>query len=267
MRQLFALAFLLASVACQSVRKDELPVPASAQNYSTLGRVATSPKKGVGLVESAGNSNKRLDSLGVAWYYSWGFTTSVVTNKEFVPMVPKLFSLSSVLAKPIILGFNEPDNTSQANIIVSTALANWGPIATKAVRVGGPATAGNAQTTGSWQEQFMAAKPKVDFVCVHWYKGPDSKKFVADMTAIITKYNKPIWVTEFAPQTTASSTASPTKYTQAQVDAFIKDVIAWMEQQPMVERYAWHDSKVGTSAIYDANGNLTATGKTYRDAK
>jgi hypothetical protein len=39
-----------------------------------------------------------------------------------------------------------------------------------------------------------------------------------------------------------------------------------MEQEPMVERYAWHDSKVGTCAIYTEKGQLTETGKAYRDA-
>jgi hypothetical protein len=33
-----------------------------------------------------------------------------------------------------------------------------------------------------------------------------------------------------------------------------------------VERYTWHDSKSGTSSLFDTNGVLTATGKTYAAA-
>jgi hypothetical protein len=34
-----------------------------------------------------------------------------------------------------------------------------------------------------------------------------------------------------------------------------------------VQRYAWHDSGAGTSALFDANGELTPTGKAYAAAK
>jgi hypothetical protein len=108
--------------------------------------------------------------------------------------------------------------------------------------------------------------PKVDFVCVHWYKGPDSTKFINDITDIINLYNKPIWVTEFAPQTVSSSQIDPNKYTQQEVNDFINTVVPWMNSNPMVERYAWHNSKVGTSAIFTVDGQLTETGVTYRDA-
>ena len=109
--------------------------------------------------------------------------------------------------------------------------------------------------------------PKVDFVCVHWYKGPNSTQFINDMAAIINLYNKPIWVTEFAPQTVSSSQAEPNKYTQQEVNDFINTVIPWMNSNPMVERYAWHDSKTGTSAVFTIDGQLTETGITYRDAQ
>ena len=109
--------------------------------------------------------------------------------------------------------------------------------------------------------------PKVDFVCVHWYKGPNSTQFINDMTDIINLYNKPIWVTEFAPQTESSSQAEPNKYTQQEVNDFINTVVPWMNNNSMVERFAWHDSKVGTSAVFTIDGQLTETGITYRDAQ
>jgi hypothetical protein len=109
--------------------------------------------------------------------------------------------------------------------------------------------------------------PKVDFVCVHWYEGPNSTQFINDMTDIINLYGKPIWVTEFAPQTVSSSQLEPNKYTQVEVNDFINTVIPWMNSNPMVERYAWHDSTTGTSAVFTIDGQLTETGMTYRDAQ
>ena len=109
--------------------------------------------------------------------------------------------------------------------------------------------------------------PKVDFVCVHWYEGVNSSQFINKMTDIINLYNKPIWVTEFAPQTISSSQSQPNLYTQQEVNDFINTVIPWMNSNPMVERYAWRDSKSGTSAIFTIDGQLTETGITYRDAQ
>ena len=43
-------------------------------------------------------------------------------------------------------------------------------------------------------------------------------------------------------------------------------VVAWMESNPQVERYAWHDSKAGTSCLYDSAGGLSATGLAYAAA-
>ena len=44
----------------------------------------------------------------------------------------------------------------------------------------------------------------------------------------------------------------------------MKSVVEWMENELMVQRYAWHDSKSGTSAIYKIDGSLTKTGIFYR---
>jgi len=245
-------------ISCQKV---QVNVPSN----SITDRIPTSSKKGLGLSESRFGA-EQLDSLGVSWYYSWGFTTSVITSKQFIPMVFSLNTLPRITSSQIILGFNEPDNASQSNITVANALSNWSPLVNNSVRLGSPGTAGNPLTTGSWLSQFMASNPKVDFITVHWYKGVNSTLFINDMKAIIAKWNKPIWITEFAPQTISSSTTNPTKYTQTQVNAFISTVVHWMETEPMVERYAFHDSRTGTSALFTSTGKLTATGIAYRDS-
>ena len=133
--------------------------------------------------------------------------------------------------------------------------------------LGSPSMAGNPVTSGSWLQQFMQSSPKVDFITVHWYKGVDTTKFYTDMTDIYNLFKKPIWVTELAPQTAAQSSANPTQYSQTQVDNFIKAVTTWMNNQSFIQRYAWHDSQAGTSAIFTSGGQLTATGQTYAAVK
>lgn len=225
-------------------------------------------KKGLGLTESTFGNNQ-LSALNVSWYYSWGYTTQLINPvAQFIPMVFSLNTLPSITPQTTILGFNEPDNSSQSNMSVATAIANWPTLENNSTLLGSPATAGNPLTTNSWLQQFMnwTPKPKVDFICVHWYKGVNVNLFKNDMNNIIAMFNKPIWITEFAPQTVASATAQPNKYTQTQVNNFLNSVIPWMEQHPMIHRYAYHNAKVGTCAVFTSTGDLTPTGITYRDA-
>ena len=64
--------------------------------------------------------------------------------------------------------------------------------------------------------------------------------------------------------TSSQSKINPNKFSQQQVNEFMKSVVEWMENELMVQRYAWHDSKSGTSAIYKIDGSLTKTGIFYR---
>ena len=126
-----------------------------------------------------------------------------------------IFSLKKIdvkITSSIILGFNEPDHSKQSNLSVEEALENWHKLVSKSQIVGAPAMAGNP-INGEWFPKFMESKPKVDFITVHWYKGVNHKKFIADMEKIHDKYNKPIWITEFAPQNCSSSKNEPEKFT------------------------------------------------------
>lgn len=267
---LFLLAGLtiVSSLIFVSCNKEEIQTEVAQVEKPVFQEKIVTAKKGVGLTEST-FGNTQLSLLNVSWYYSWGYNTDLVNPPaQFIPMVFSLNTLPSVTPRPTILGFNEPDNSSQSNMSVATAIANWSTLVNNSTLVGSPATAGNPLTSGSWLTQFMnwTPKPKVDFVCVHWYKGCDVAKFKSDMTAIINLYGKPIWVTEFAPQTVSSAQAQPNKYTQTQVNTFLNQVIPWMEQNPMIQKYAYHNSKYGTCAIFTTAGQLTPTGITYRDA-
>lgn len=237
-----------------------LAAPAS----SIAGEGAT--KKGVGLPERHGYGLPHLTALKVSWYYNWGPQTNVQSRVSFVPMIFSPKTLDAKTTGDYVLGYNEPDNAKQANIEVAEALAAWPKIIAKAKFVGSPAMAGNPLTK-DWLTLFLRDSPKVDFITVHWYKGADSRHFIKDMEEIHEKFKKPIWVTEFAPQTAESSKENPGKFTQPQVDAFIAETTQWMERTPYILRFAWHDSKAGTSALFNEKGQLTATGKAYANAR
>jgi hypothetical protein len=208
----------------------------------------------------------QLKALHVGWYYNWGPQSELKTSVPFVPMA---FRISSVQKLPsrslVVLGFNEPDNNKQSDLSVDQALAAWPQLGARAHAVGAPATAKDPSKKGSWLSEFLAAGPRVDFVTLHWYKGVDAQKFIADVQALCDAYHKPVWVTEFAPQTAGDAREKPDRYSQAEVDKFIQESIRWMDSSECVQRYAWHDAKVGTSALF-VGSELTSTGRSYAQA-
>ena len=224
---------------------------------------AQSSKKGIGLSEKKGFNQIHLKSLKVSWYYNWDLNSNINTDIEFVPMLFSLKKIDALKSYKLLLAFNEPDHTKQANISYIQAIENWDEIDSKVNKIGSPAIAGNLLKDSNWLDKFLISNPKCDFISVHWYRGCNPKKFISDMKNIIQKYQKPIWITEFAPQTASSSKKEPNKYSQKEVNQFIATVCDWMNSEPMVYRYAWHDSKEGTSALFDTAGNLTETGKNY----
>jgi hypothetical protein len=73
----------------------------------------------------------------------------------------------------------------------------------------------------------ISPTPKVDYIAVHWYGGTSASSFRTRMQDIYNKFQIQLWITEFACQTTSSSIASPTKFTQEAVNKFLDNVISW----------------------------------------
>jgi len=223
-------------------------------------------KKGFGLPERKGMDAHHLELLKVGWYYNWGESTKLTTPAQFVPMVYSGHRDAPKSREKFLLGFNEPDHPKQADMTPAEALDKWPALVAKSQTLVAPALAGNPLKS-EWMAAFLKPDPKVDALAVHWYKGADSARFIKDLEEIHAHFKKPLWVTEFAPQTAADSAENPTKFTQAKVNAFIEETTAFMEKTPWVQRYAWHHSGVGTSALFTKTGELTDTGKAYAAVK
>lgn len=223
-------------------------------------------KKGFGLPERKGMDAHHLELLKVGWYYNWGESTKLTTPAQFVPMVYSGHRDAPKSREKFLLGFNEPDHPKQADMTPAEALDKWPALVAKSQTLVAPALAGNPLKS-EWMAAFLKPDPKVDALAVHWYKGADSARFIKDLEEIHAHFKKPLWVTEFAPQTAADSAENPTKFTQAKVNAFIAETTAFMEKTPWIQRYAWHHSGVGTSALFTKTGELTETGKAYAAVK
>ncbi|MFV0535667.1 MAG: glycosyl hydrolase [Cumulibacter sp.] len=247
------------------------------------------PLAGVGTWIQAPNASKSLADSHARWCYTWApghEGIDIPQGCEFVPMFEDLSQLTEeglALAKAngeTLLGFNEPDQEAHANMSVQEALTAWPQLESTGMRLGAPAVAGNADNPASWFTGFMdGAKAKgyrVDFIPLHWYLAvellPSYSAAVAtqDLKAYLervhTKYQMPIWLTEFSLISwyPASAAAKPSKV-QAE---FLKTAADMLASLPYVERWAWFSLTpppyAPNVALYDNNGSVSAAGEQFR---
>jgi len=168
-----------------------------------------------------------------------------------------------------VLGFNEPDNSTQSNISVMSAIALLPAFNNASIAVGTPAT--QANTTGqAWMKSYMAdvaadATLRADFIAIHWYGwNAGSCDAKASQLESYIKYaegfpgNRPIWLTEWGCLNQSAPTASG-------VVDFYKGAVAVFAKHPRLARYAWYPWSTNC-ALNNADGSLTDLGKAYAAA-
>jgi hypothetical protein len=236
------------------------------------------PYKGV-----ANSACADLVTLGVSWWYNWTQSPSSCTSRPFVPMIwghtgneqsaAGIASAVSTLVKAgyqEVLGFNEPDNTSQSNISVTTAISLWPSFNDPSVRIGSPATQGNSAGL-TWIQNFMTqvnadttGNLRVDFIASHWYgwnagscdaNATNLEGWLKSIEAIAG--NRPIWLTEWGCLNQSNTST-------AVVQAFYSGAIAMFAKHPRLERYAWYPWTTNNELI--TNGALTNLGTVFAAA-
>jgi hypothetical protein len=212
----------------------------------------------------AGTPEPKVNPL---WSYDWDNGATSTTNVEYVPMRHDLYwdsyaNNNTKLDSTHVLGFNEPDNASQANMTVQQAIAQWPYMMASGLRLGSPApTDGGLSWLYSFIAQADALNYRVDYVAVHFYQcGLSAQQLYNWLWAIHVQTHRPIWVTEFNNGATWTSCAVPTLAQNAQT---IQDFITMMDNAPFVERYAIYNWVGDTRAMADTNDVLTPAGTNY----
>ena len=200
-----------------SGRPSHAPAAATPQptpSPAAAAPAATTAKKGVGAWAFSG-ATQALAESGASWYYTWSATPGV-TGPAGVQFVPMIWGSANVTAStlsqvkqegPVLLGFNEPDMSSQSNLTPAQALSLWPQLMATGMQLGSPAVAANGATPGSWLDQFMSGAAargyRVNFITLHWYgAGFATAAAVSQLESYIqavhARYHLPIWLTEFA---------------------------------------------------------------------
>ncbi|WP_337966448.1 glycosyl hydrolase [uncultured Flavobacterium sp.] len=235
---------------------------------------AQSPKRGIAY---GNNSTSDLLALkpGVSWWYNWGSLPENDTNTnyesigvEYVPMTWNAVSDADVQAfinkiKPgakYLLAFNEPNFNDGARLTPEEAVNAWANVekiaAAKNLEIvsaspayNGPDSYGKISDPVAWHDQFFAICPKckVDYIAFHTYDS--SAGAVIGVTGLLKKYNKPVWVTEFANRVIQTS---------AEKIAFMKEILTSFENDPDIYRYSWFTGRVPETWTDMLEGQLLA---------
>jgi hypothetical protein len=251
-------------------------------------------KKGIGFtLREAGRPGSwvehlpRVLALNVSWNYSWNSVRipQQPENIEFLPMIWGAWGAAAVQRKierdilpeyragrvQRFLGFNEPDHPNQSNMLVDSAVEFWPILEGAQIPLASPSV---AHGTGEWMQTFMSRADneclRMEYIGIHWYGGADAPTFKEKMREIFELYDgkRPLLITEFAPADWTATVPENNIYSQAQILAFMKEVLPWLEAQDWISGYAWFPFKPSfpagsTSALFDEAGNLTKLGEYY----
>jgi len=262
------------------------PAPTQSPSSAPPPAAATSERKGVSAVNFSGVT-RALTQSGASWYYNWATTPNGIAAPANVSYVPMIWGAADVTTAnldevskegDILLGFNEPDNSSQSNMTVAQALSLWPQLMATGMTLGSPAVASGAATPGGWLDQFMAGAKadgyRVNFITVHWYGGDFQtaaavSELESYLEAIWARYHLPIWLTEFA--LTNFSGSTPVYPTEAQQAAFLTAATAMLDTLPYVQRYAWFSlptsSGSGTTGLFNPGPSVTPVGQAFEAAR
>lgn len=242
-----------------------IALAASVLALAVVAQPQRSLKRGVS--ENAFTYEAEIHSLapGVGWFYNWGNTPNrqivdVVgpgTEMEFVPMIwSASFNEANLRAYltehpgvKYLLGYNEPNFKSQANMTPDSAARLW-PIVEKiaadyGLKLVAPALNYSREELADgkvyhepeqWMDAFLAAYPEAhfDYLALHCYMNSAAaqKDFVENFAK---KYGKQVWLTEFCAWD-GNVDSITQQHTMVQK---LRD----LELSPYVYRYAWFKAR------------------------
>lgn len=212
---------------------------------------------------------------GASWAYNWDDTAggTVPSGVQYCPMLwgSKMYdgwtsSVDSALSagSNCVLGFNEPDNSAQADMTPEQAATDYQtyitPLAGRATIVSPAVTNGVGENIGiSWLQSWLTAcngACKPDALAVHYYANApasDFYNFIDNATSLAQDNGiDSVWITEF--QNTGSD---------AEQVSFLQEVLPWLNNNTAVARYAYFYVADGYLLSGDA---LSTVGQAYTSA-
>jgi hypothetical protein len=268
--------------------EDETPVDVDAGTTTDIDPRADGKKWGIAWTNEVvkGLSQLKCDqSIGI---YNWGPQKWSDFDKYKCPFIPHLHSdrkledwkkyVKRGYGKGYMMAPNEVNLASQAKMtpghcawLMRTYMM---PLLQKTPGDGGYKMIGPSCANGpsalEWYDEFKRTAPDVwnamEATNVHFY-GTDANKAIEWITLFYTRYNKPVWVTEFA----CHSFSGKGSCNKSQAEAYMKKIIAFCKSTSWCKAYflygSYVNSRAGVSSsnamFSNPSGTLTSLGKTY----
>merc|ERR1712227_703237 len=175
---------------------------------------------------------------GASWYYNWGIQPSpldhpecagvpVPESPEFVPMIWGWYGqqLPPLPDYDTVLGFNEPNHASQANLSPEAAALGWMELqaAYPDKTLVSPSASPGSYHPEDWFEEFFAICEelgcRIDYLATHAYSG-NAQHDMDYLNNLYQRHGRKIWFTEFA----KPSTKDPAKELQ-----YMKEILPYLE--------------------------------------
>lgn len=241
------------------------------------------PKKGLAGFDSSFNQ------FNASWSYKWARDTGTSSPfwHTFNPMQWGNFNFAHGDAlgpldlirgdlqssgKPThLMGFNEPDQTGQANMSVADAIDRWPRLEAMDAPIVAPVP---ASAFGGWLADFHSQANALgyrrDYTAVHWYSAPSADALIAHLNQNYTTFGRPVWLTEFS---TVRYSGSAT-WTDADNYAFLAEFMWRAESLTWLKRYSLFQFTEGGGNAPDptaaprsnarqSSGTLTPFGELY----
>ncbi len=284
-----------------TVSKHELTVKASDGINEFVSDVRTFYVSKKGLALGGDMSDKvSLKKLNCSWYYNWAteaFNNSVDDGVAHVPMMwgdgedSKEGILNMTSSSNYILGFNEPDIGTQANMSFFDSVDVWkeyiSPLNMRKVSPAPAAPGGDSAwlrrfmngdyicqspLTGEWglytdylddatKTWVSGVGDDIDAVVLHYYRSEIN--FEGLLEAIETlweTYHKPIWVTElsvFGMKGTSADYSYEIYERRVEMTEFVQKIVENLDDIPYVERYCWFSYDIDSTNeidLWDGSG-------------
>jgi hypothetical protein len=213
----------------------------------------------------------------ITWWYNWAVQPSGANvGIEFTPMIWGSKNVTADLpgGSKYLLTFNEPNFHAQANLTAQQAASYWPmieakakaahvPIVSPAMNFCGPAENCNGTNPYQYLKDFFAACSatacQVDYVAVHWYNCdlPSLRDYLEPGGNLegFEQFGKPIWLTEFSCNGSASV---------ANQETFMRAAVPYLESNAHVFRYSWFSAgPIPSAKLINDDGSPTALGKVY----
>jgi len=217
-----------------------------------------------------------LHRIGAAWSYQWHPWPRQCPGIQMIPMIWSMEHWSATAApSPYLLGFNEPDIQSQANMTPDEAAVGW-----RKLEQAYPyrMLVSPAPTSAVWLRQWRIAyllrynrEPRLSAIAGHVYKPEiaEAQRVLDEFVVLAREWGLPLWITEYSFPACWYTFGSDVSKAVETAQAFTND----LRNAPEVARYAWFASRDYSdelwpasclTGLYDGTGRVTEYGQWFQ---